>query len=40
VQWNPSDHLCVAGQVLRHPGDRWRLSGEIYLLAPAPVQMR
>ena len=34
VQWNPSDHLCVAGQVLSHPGDRWRLSGEIYLLTP------
>lgn len=20
AQWNPSDHLCAAGQVLRHPG--------------------
>jgi hypothetical protein len=33
VQCNPSDHLCVAGQLLSHPGNQWRLSGEIYLLA-------
>jgi hypothetical protein len=32
VQWNPADHLCVAGQVLcqEAPGDTWRLSGEIH----------
>jgi hypothetical protein len=32
VQWNPADHLCVAGQVLcrEAPGDRWTLSGEIH----------
>jgi hypothetical protein len=35
VQWNPSDHLCVAGQLLRSRGDRWRLRGEIYRLRPA-----
>jgi hypothetical protein len=35
VQWNPSDHLCVAGQLLRRQGDRWRLHGEIYRLIPA-----
>lgn len=37
VQWNPSDHLCVAGQLLSHPGNQWRLSGEIYLLAALPA---
>jgi hypothetical protein len=35
LQWNPADHLCVAGQLLRRPGDRWRLRGEVYRLMPA-----
>lgn len=35
VQWSPSDHLCVAGQVLHTAGDRWRLSGAIHALAQA-----
>jgi hypothetical protein len=32
VQWNPADHLCVAGQVLCRPvaGTAWTLSGEIH----------
>lgn len=32
VQWNPADHLCVAGQVLcrEAPGDTWTLAGEIH----------
>ena len=32
VQWNPADHLCVAGQVLcpQAPGGTWTLSGEIH----------
>jgi hypothetical protein len=32
VQWNPADHLCMAGQVLcrEAPEDRWTLSGEIH----------
>ena len=32
VQWNPADHLCMAGQVLcrEAPGDTWTLSGEIH----------
>jgi len=32
VQWNPADHLCMAGQVLcqQVPGGTWTLSGEIY----------
>jgi hypothetical protein len=34
VQWNPADHLCVAGQVLRRVGDRWRLSGRVCSLDP------
>jgi hypothetical protein len=36
VQWNPSDHLCVAGQVhLAEPvGPQWRLSGELWALEP------
>lgn len=34
VQWNPADHLCVAGQVLRRVGDRWRLSGRVCTLEP------
>lgn len=34
VQWNPADHLCMAGQVLRQekPGNTWSLSGEIYVV--------
>ena len=34
VQWNPADHLCMAGQVLcqEAPGDRWALSGEIHAI--------
>jgi hypothetical protein len=32
VQWNPADHLCVAGQVLcrEAPGDTWTLAGEVH----------
>jgi hypothetical protein len=32
VQWNPSDHLCTAGQLLCRPapGAAWALSGEIH----------
>ena len=32
VQWNPADHLCMAGQVLcqQVPGRTWTLSGEIH----------
>ena len=32
VQWNPADHLCMAGQVLcrQAPDDAWMLSGEIH----------
>jgi len=32
VQWNPADHLCMAGQVLcrQAPGGTWALSGEIH----------
>ncbi len=32
VQWNPADHLCMAGQVLcqQVPGGTWTLSGEIH----------
>jgi len=34
VQWNPSDHMCVVGEVLRGeaPGKDWRLSGEVWTL--------
>jgi hypothetical protein len=34
VQWNPADHLCIAGQVLcrEAPGDAWTLSGQIYAI--------
>ena len=34
VQWNPADHLCMAGQVLcrEAPGDAWTLSGEIHAI--------
>jgi hypothetical protein len=36
VQWNPADHLCVAGQLLCRPapGTTWMLSGEIHSLSP------
>jgi hypothetical protein len=32
VQWNPADHLCVAGQVVcrQARGTTWMLSGEIH----------
>jgi hypothetical protein len=32
VQWNPADHLCVAGQLLikQAAGDAWTLSGSIH----------
>jgi hypothetical protein len=32
VQWNPADHLCIAGQLIRQDaarGPAWRLSGEL-----------
>lgn len=34
VQWNPADHLCMAGQVLCQPalGGTWTLSGEIHAI--------
>ncbi len=34
VQWNPADHLCMAGQVLcrQAPGGTWTLSGEIHAI--------
>jgi hypothetical protein len=36
VQWNPADHLCVAGQVVCRPAPetRWMLSGEIHAVEP------
>ncbi len=36
VQWNPADHLCVAGQVLiaETTGDTWTLSGDIQAVEP------
>jgi len=39
VQWNPSDHLCIAAQVLLHePADtRWLLSGHLATVAPGRV---
>jgi len=32
VQWNPADHLCVAGQLLikQAAGNAWTLSGDIH----------
>jgi hypothetical protein len=35
VQWNPSDQLCVAGQVVIRPTSRaiWTLSGQIHSVA-------
>jgi hypothetical protein len=40
VQWNPGDHMCVAGQVLRDEarGRDWRLSGELRRLEPVTPQ--
>lgn len=34
VQWNPADHLCVAGQVVcrQARGTTWTLSGEIHAI--------
>jgi hypothetical protein len=39
VQWNPGDHMCVVGQLLRDEaeGRDWRLSGELWLLERIPV---
>ncbi len=36
VQWNPSDHMCVAGEVLLEKpiGNDWRLDGELWALEP------
>jgi hypothetical protein len=36
VQWNPCDHMCMAGQVLcrEGAGDTWRLSGEVWAAEP------
>jgi hypothetical protein len=36
VQWNPGDHMCMAGQVLcrEAPDDRWTLSGEVRTVEP------
>jgi hypothetical protein len=36
VQWNPADHLCVAGQVqiAGAAGDTWTLSGDIHAVEP------
>lgn len=37
VQWNPADHLCVAGQLLcrEAPDDMWTLSGGIHAVEQA-----
>jgi hypothetical protein len=34
VQWNPGDHMCVAGEVVLESatGDTWQLSGEVCAL--------
>ena len=40
VQWNPADERCVAGQLMRRPGERWGLSGEIYEVSPARPSAR
>jgi hypothetical protein len=39
VQWNPGDHMCMVGQLLRDQaeGRDWRLSGELWLLEPFAV---
>ena len=36
VQWNPCDHMCMAGQVTCQPahGGSWKLAGEIHALEP------
>jgi hypothetical protein len=38
VQWNPSDHLCVAAQVLlcEPTGAQWLLSGDLVTVVPSP----
>jgi hypothetical protein len=38
VQWNPSDHQCMAGQILVQPtpSTTWTLSGQICSVEPAP----
>lgn len=38
VQWNPSDQLCMAGQILVQPtpSTTWTLSGQIYSVEPTP----
>jgi len=35
VQWNPGDHLCVAGELLpaQLAGPRWGIKGEIVELS-------
>jgi hypothetical protein len=35
VKWDPSDHLCVAGELLgtEPVDDRWAISGEIFELS-------
>jgi hypothetical protein len=40
VQWNPSDHLCVAAQVLlsEPTGAHWLLSGDLVTVVPSPVR--
>ena len=31
VKWDPSDHLCVAGELLAEPvDDRWAIKGAIF----------
>ncbi|HET9015729.1 MAG TPA: hypothetical protein VFN57_09030 [Thermomicrobiaceae bacterium] len=39
VQWNPSDQLCVAGEVLLEVADGpdWQLSGEVWELMPSAL---
>jgi hypothetical protein len=36
LQWNPSDHMCVAGEVLLEAptGPDWRLDGQLWALEP------
>lgn len=40
VQWNPGDHMCMAGQLTYVPADKetWALSGEIWALKPRPFE--
>lgn len=40
VQWNPADERCVAGRLMRRPGERWELSGEIFEVSPARSSAR